>query len=271
MKEIMTYIDNGLSSLPDNKSVYKFRMALVDEITERANELTHAGLNDDKVITDLIISEHPDIPAEYAEVLRKETEKKRKRNNRLIHIFGSVLYGLAVIFCFLTVSFVTSDWGKTWVFPVAGALAYICYFLMRIVVHYSTGGGIFRPVSRIMIAFSVFCISTSVFLYLLVVFEVENAWLSFIFGVLAMFLADSLYIEFAKLRFSIFFHLMYIVPSFTMLYVILGTLKTIPWHPGWIMIPSSVVIVFAIIFVRLVKHSRMQEDELEVDSEWNES
>ena len=86
-----------------------------------------------------------------------------------------------------------------------------------------------------------------------------------------MFLADSLYIEFAKLRFSIFFHLMYIVPSFTMLYVILGTSKTIPWHPGWIMIPSSVVIVFAIIFVRLVKHSRVQEDELEVDSEWNES
>ena len=271
MKELMTYIDSGLSSLPDNKSVYKFRLSLVDEITERANELTHAGLSDEKVITDLIISEHPDLPAEYAEVLKAEAEKKRKRNNRLIHIFGSAAYGLAVIFCFLTVSFVTADWSKTWVFPVAGTLAYICYFLMRKVIRSSKEDGMFMPVTRIMIAVSVFCVATAVFLYLLVVFEVDNAWLCFIFGVLAMFLADAIYIEVTKMRFSIFFHLLYIVPSFAMVYVILCTMKIMPWHPGWIIIPASLVIVFAIIFVRLVKHNKVQADEVEVDSEWNES
>ncbi|MBR6005687.1 MAG: hypothetical protein IK063_05630 [Clostridia bacterium] len=56
MKTLLSFIDEAFRQIPETDRSYKYKMQLVSEVTERANELTHRGIKDEKVIEDLIIS-----------------------------------------------------------------------------------------------------------------------------------------------------------------------------------------------------------------------
>ncbi len=271
MKELMKYIDDSLSGIPDSKSFYKYKKAIVDEITDRANEITHAGIDDENVVRDLIISEYPDIRGEYGRLVDEEKKKRHKKQIRLACIFGSIIYFLVIVIAFLAVSFVTGDWAHTWVYLVSFIFAYLSAALIWIVVKLSRRQSLFHPVSRIFIALAVMLLTLTVFLYLKVIFDVNKSWLAFIFGVLAMMSADGIYAEKASERFAIFFHILYIVPAAAMIYIILGSLSVIPWHPGWLLIPASLIIVLLVIFIRILDHNKHKSQEIEEDSEWKDS
>ncbi len=113
MKELMEYINNSLNSLPEDKYLYAFKKKLVSEITERANEITHTGISDDKVIYDIITGEHPNIEKEFKDY-KGEFEKKRKKKAAFRKtILGSAGYFLAVLIIFLVVSFMGQGWGRS--------------------------------------------------------------------------------------------------------------------------------------------------------------
>lgn len=267
MKQIMDYIDSAIKELPDNKTTEKFRTNLIAEITDRANEITHAGISNEKIIDDIIISEHPDIAQEYSEVLEENKKKKKRRSTFFIHIIGTVVYFLAATFGYLFLSLTTKDWSHTWTFIVSFALAYIALVLIKTVIVLSKEENLIRnQIPRLLLPAIVFLTATIFFLVLRINLQIETAWLSYIFGVLAMFIADSVYVEIIAERFAIYFHLLYIVPAFAMIYVITAALGIVTWSLGWIMIPSSLIIVFAIILIRLIIHSR-EYNGLEVEEE----
>ncbi len=270
MKKLMDYIDTAFSDLPDNKQVYKFRRKLIESVTDRANELSHAGLTDENVIDDLIISEHSDIKAEYEQIEAEITAHKRKKNAVKLRIAGSLFYFIAVAVIFLALGFITKDWSKVWIFPVNGFLIYVAYMSISAVISLSSKRSLFHPISRILLAVSVFSFTFAIFLISLALFHRPHSWLIFIYGVLAFFIADGIYAEIATERFAIYFHLLYIVPSAAMLYIILSVHRVIHWHPGWIMIPASILIVVLVIIIRLIIHSKDNSEEMEDDSEWNE-
>ncbi len=272
MKRIMEYIDSAFEGVPESEVLYKYKQKLVAELTERANELTHSGLDDENVIYDLIVSEHPDLKGEYKELLNEIKAKKRKKTTFILRIIGSVIYAMVTVLIYLGISFVTGAWGRTWVFLVSAVLVYVSYIIFLIVGMLTKRRSMFHPLSRILLAVNVNIYTLIVFLVLFVVFGIKGAWLTFVFGVLAMMTVDGIYAEKAAERFAIFFHIGYIMPAAAMIYIILSSLHIVPWHPGWIMIPASLVIIFAVIMVRIAIHNKHTElEETEDDSEWNEN
>lgn len=270
MKELMEYINNSLNSLPEDKYLYAFKKKLVSEITERANEITHTGISDDKVIYDIITGEHPNIEKEFKDY-KGEFEKKRKKKAAFRKtILGSAGYFLAVLIIFLVVSFMGQGWRRSWVFLVNGISLYVAYMSLNTVSLLSEKSGRYRPFSRTLLAISVFSFALPVFLIFAFLLRAPHSWLVFIAAIIAMFIVDGIYIEKQKLRFAIFFHLAYIPPAMTMFYIFFAVLKIIPWHPGWIMIPLSFLIVIAVILYRLNVHKKHKytDEETEADSEW---
>ena len=257
MKRIMEYIDSSLSAFPQNKYSEKFRQNLIDEVTERANDITHAGLSDEKVIEDLIISEHNDIKTEYKEYIKELNASKNKRRNFLIKLFISVIYFLTVLCLYFVISSATKAWSVTWVLPVCSVIVYISVILFIPIATLSKKNTLFvTQTARLILPFIVFNYSTVAFLIFHFVFGFEKSWLVFIAGVVLMFVADGIYVEKTAERFAIFFHLLYIVPAFAMFYIIFAALNIIPWSIGWVMIPGSLVIVLAVIVIRLIMHNR---------------
>lgn len=271
MKKVMDYIDTAFESLPDNKQVYKFKRKLIENVTDRANELSHAGLKDENVVEDLIISEHQDIKAEYEKIIQDSADRKKKKNSFMIKTVGSVLFFLAAVVVFLAISFTSKDWGRTWIFLVNGICLYFAYMCISLVLDLTAKRSIFHPFSRILLALSVYLFALPVFLILLVIFHVNHPWLVFLYAVLAFFIVDSIYAEIVTERFAIIFHLLYIVPAGVMIYIILSVHGVIPWHPGWLIIPAAFVLMIFVIFIRLIIHRRQKIDEMEEDSEWNEN
>lgn len=270
MKKVMDYINSSLSSVPESEHLEKFKKSLIEEVTIRTNQITHAGLRNVEIIDDIIISEHPDIIGEYNEEIKKYNKKRKRKTIFLTHVISAVVYVVALLCTYLTISFTTHRWSRTWPIIADAFIMLIAFILLRYAIHFS------KSKSRIIVQFPrlispliIFLTAASVF-NALIAFHVYRSWLAFIFGVLIMFIVDSIYSEIKAERFAIIFHLLYIVPSFAMIYVILGALSVIPWHPGWIMIPASVIIILVILIVRLIIHSRNKE-EMEVEDSWNEN
>ena len=74
------YIEESCKNIEDNHISYIFKKKLLDEMTQRANEITSAGLRDEKVIADLLADEFPDIEKQYKEF--EKAEKASQENNR---------------------------------------------------------------------------------------------------------------------------------------------------------------------------------------------
>ena len=72
MKNFIEYIETSCADLKDNHMTYLYKKKILDEMTERANEITHAGLKDEKVLADLIADEYPDLKGNFAKFEKEE-------------------------------------------------------------------------------------------------------------------------------------------------------------------------------------------------------
>ncbi len=120
MESYIRYIENALSGAPDDPVLFRFKKGILDEMTARANALTATGLRDEKVLSDLVISEHPDLQGEYNVYAAAANKKRRKAAFLKWNIIGCVLYVLALVTVYLTVSFLTQDWAHTWLMMEGG-------------------------------------------------------------------------------------------------------------------------------------------------------
>ena len=82
-----------------------------------------------------------------------------------------------------------------------------------------------------------------------------------------MFIADTVYITVTKQKLAILSYLAYIPATTAMVYIILGVLSIVPWSPGWLMIPLSLIIDAVIVAVRVAKNAKISQ---EVSKQWNE-
>ena len=70
-----SFIDYINSALPDQKGdsiLYKYKRKVLEEMTQRANEVTSRGINNCQVVDDLIISEYANLKEDYKEYYKKE-------------------------------------------------------------------------------------------------------------------------------------------------------------------------------------------------------
>ena len=71
-RAFVDYIENSLRDIPYDDILYNFEKKTAEEAKKTERRVRKAGLNDEKIINDLLVSEHADIREKYGEYRRAE-------------------------------------------------------------------------------------------------------------------------------------------------------------------------------------------------------
>ena len=244
MEKFFDYIDSSLPDNPQDKNMYKYKRALLDEMESRAFELEKRGLTDENVVADLVIGEHPDLKEDY---------------NRYI---------LAIVVLYLLFSKSTHLWSMTWAFLVDGILLWLVYLLSIGVRSFSKKKRAFHIIARICLFAAVMLLSVALLLLFIAVIKPPHSWLAVIGGVAAAFVADGLYAVFTKQSLAVINWLIYLPIIAAMVYIILCTCSVFSWTAGWVIIPAALVADMIIAAEAVRRNAKIKE---EVIDSWNES
>lgn len=260
MANFIQYIDKSLAGLKDTKSLYLFRQKIISEMTERSNELIAKGIKDDKVITELIISEYPDLKKMYFDIMQNSQTKRKKKKLSKTIVLGLLAYILVVIFAFLAISFLSNAWGKTWLIIVCGVLIPVALVLgvMASKKGKSENKGL-AAASRVMLAGAIMIFAVVVFLCLLILTDVPKSWLVLLVAVPVMLVSDMIFMVLTKQKIAFVTHLIYIPVLSTILFALLGGMNIIPWHPGWLIVVVSVIVDIVYAMIKVAKEKQEEE------------
>ncbi len=258
MSGYINYVNSSLADVEESKSLYLFKQKIIGEMTKRANELIEKGVKDDNVITNIIISEYPDLKAGYWQEIATSNNKKKKIKYTKVGFLGVVGYILALVFVFLAVSFITSAWQKTWLIIVAGLLI-PAGLLMIASAFKGKKGGI---IQRAGIFFGVMLIVTVIFLLLLIVFGITKSWILFLLGIVAALIVDAGYTTACKEKVTYGTYILYLPVVAALIYVVGGIAGFIPWHPGWMLIVGSVIVDIVILIYKVMTSKKPEEEDL---------
>lgn len=268
MKKALEYFDSAFASMEDTKELYNYKKIFIDEVTERANEMTHSGIRDENVVSDLLIDEHPDIKQEFTDYLAEKSRKKKLRQNFIMRLSGSIFYSLLIIAGFAA-DLLIRDNGMSWLILTGGFAALGIYFCIYFVRKLPKLGSIFHPVSRLLLLLAFMLGAAAVFFTVLFKLNLVHSWVIFLISLILWGFADVFYSRFHHMRFTLFFGMLYIPIATALIFVILSATGVTAWRWGWIIILLGFAIDCAIVFIRLSKKDGNKE-EVEDDSEWNE-
>lgn len=263
------YVDKELSVYADSKNLYLFKKELLAEMAERANEIIATGIDDEKVLNDLVISEYGDIDKRFTKFVKDKKDKKKAILNSRIIIVGVLGFVLAITTLYLCVSFATKAWSKSWLIMLFGVVAGALGATVVISKKMEKKLGKFNLVQRLLSVADVFLVAVFLFLALKVVFLVEKAWLMLVAAVVVALIADIVMAFKAKEKTAVLNVLVYIPVIATILYVLMALVGVISWHPGWLLVVVSVMVDIVIIMIRLMKAPKEDESDAE-DEEWSE-
>lgn len=268
MEKFFDYIDSSLPDNPQDKNMYKYKRALVDEMESRVFELENRGLTDKNVIADLVIGEHPDLKEDYNRYLLDLNAKDKCRRFVISNIVGSIGYILAIVVLYLLFSKSTHLWSMTWAFLVDGILLWIVYLLSIGVRSFSKKKRAFHIIAQICLFAAVMLLSVALLLLFVAVIKPPHSWLAVIGGVAAAFVADGLYAVFTKQSLAVINWLIYLPIIAAMVYIILCTCSVFSWTAGWVIIPAALVADMIIAAEAVRRNAKIKE---EVIDSWNES
>lgn len=267
MERFMDYIESSLPDRPGDAILFQFKRKILDEMNALSETIEKRGLRDKTVREDLIISEYPDLPEKYAAFYAEKTEKRRTKRGVIANAVGSVAFILILLVVFLAASFITDDWAHTWVIMVDGILLWIDYLLLLGVKKITSLQRKFHIFARLLLGIAVIVFFVAAFLAAMALLHIPNSWLIVIAGIAAIFVADSIYIAVTGQKLAVIFYLAYIPAFAAMIYIIFSAAGFIPWSPGWVLIPLSLIIDVTVIAVLVIRNKKIAR---EVAAHWNE-
>lgn len=241
MKDFIDYIENSCKGLPDSPTLYRYKKKMLDLATERANEITHSGLSDDKVLLDLIKDEFPDIKDGFSAFAEEEKATNRAKLMRKLIAIGSTAFVLLLFIVYFAVSFSAGRWDITWLMIVGGFSALIIYLLSFAIKRLCKMKKIFQPIARLLTALCIMLATVFAFLFCLMVVPMSKPWTIVLGGVIGLFIADGVFAAVTKQKLAFINYFLYIPASAALLYVILGAYEVVPWSPGWIIVIGGVL------------------------------
>lgn len=268
MQKFIDYIEKSLPADKHNEIMFKFKRQTLNEMNERFDAASSRGIVNEKVMSDLVISEFPDLKSMYNAFYKEETAKQRSRRRLILNIVGSVTFVLCLIVAYLGISFTTKDWAHTWLIVVDGILLLIAYLMTLGVIRITKMKRIFHILARILLAIEVMVITVAVFLVCLALLHVPHAWAIVIGGIAMMFVVDGIYAGITKQKLAIINYLVYIPPVATMLYIILSAVGILAWRTGWLLIILGLLADFIVILTALAKNKKA---DMEVYESWKEN
>ncbi len=234
MKDFIEYIEASCAGLPNNQITYLFKKKILDEMTDRANEMTHAGLKNEKVLADLMADEYPNLPEQYRVWANEYKKKKLAGTIRLVMGIGGVIFFIAMFIAYFEISNLTGAWRETWLIIVGGIFAMIIFYTSFLIKRICRMRRLFHPIARALLAMCVMLFTVFMFLFALMMLPTWfRTWPIIMAGLILMFISDIIFAFVTKQKFRTVTAFVYMPVISTMLYIILAAYGIIGWGAGW--------------------------------------
>ncbi len=253
MNRLIEYIETSCKKLGNAQPVYRYKKEILDKMTKRADEITNAGITDEKVLSDLVTDEFCDLEAGYAEY------EKKKRRKKLLKIglpVGSLVFLILILISFFVVSSTTGAWNKTWLIIVGGVFALVIFWFSLAIAKLCTMRRVFHPIARFLIAGCALLFAVFMFLFFLMMMPELLVWPILPAGVIIALLADLIFAFATKQKLRTISLFVYMPTISTMLYIILSAYQIVTWTAGWPIILLGLVAAVAYIIYVIISNMK---------------
>ncbi len=254
--DMTQYIEGVFKNVPYDDILLKFEKKLIDEWEEMRLRVVRSGLADEKVMFDLFLSFHPDLKGEYAAFRKAELKKRREKTIHKLLLWGTPVYYLLMTAVYLGVSFITHNWRQSWLIVIAFVTLWVDTAGMLLILEIASKRRLFHPIARVILGLSVMMTAVMVYLTGLMLADIPHWWVVFPAGVTVMYCADAVFAYVTGQKLRIINYLIYVPAAAPMFYVFLAGIHAIPWHPGWLIVPLSVVVDVLIIIAKIMENRK---------------
>ena len=270
MKDFIEYIEKSCEKLPDNHTTYLYKKYILDEITDRANGVTHSGLKDEKVLADLMADEYPNLAGKYPVWAKEYKKKKQAKVMRLTSVVGGILvFFISLILFFIVGENATftyygynddvlglhtvSGYRNAWLIILGAIFGIILFCLGFGIKRICKMRRVFHPIARALIVLCVMIIMVFAFLCALMLSTnplETKMWPIVIAGIILALVADIVFAYATKQKFRTITTMIYMPVISTMVFVILNAYGLVGSF-GWLVIISGLIIdiVYALVLV----------------------
>ena len=256
MEDMAQYIEDLFGGTEYDDILLQFQRSLMQEWNETAARVRGAGLTDEKVLFDLFLSGHRDIPGEYEAFRKAELKKRREKATHRFLIRGTPVYYLLMVGVYLAVSFLTHNWRESWLIIIGFVTFWVDTAGLLIVFELASKRRLFHPIARVILGLSVMMTSVLVYLCGLMLFHIPHFWVTFPAGVFLMYCVDAVFAKKTGQKLRIINYLIYVPAAAPMVYVFLAGIHAIPWHPGWLIVPLSLIVDVCIIIGKILENRK---------------
>ena len=270
MKDFIEYIETSCAKLPDNHMTYLYKKHILDEMTDRANEVTHSGLKDEKVIADLMIDEYPNLAGNYYAWVKEYKKQKQAKRMKWIFGVGSVFTFFLSLVLFFVIgengtftyygynddvlgTHTVSAYRNAWLIIVGAIFAIIILYLSLGIKRICKMRRVFHPIARALIVLCVMIVMVFAFLCALMLSTnplETKMWPIVIAGIILALVADIFFAFATKQKFRTITTMIYMPIISTMVYVILNAYGLAGSIGGLIIISGLIVdIIYALSLV----------------------
>lgn len=262
MNRFIDYIESSCAKLGNSHSAYRYKKKLLDEMTEKANELTRAGLKDEAVLCDLIAGECPDPEKGYAQFMKEIRRKRFLRTG--LPVIG--VAGILLIFiAYFALSAMTGAWSKTWLIIVGGVFSLVIFYFSVAIKEICAMRRLFHPIARVLIVACTVIISVFMFLYTVMMVPDMISWPILPAGIALALVADLIFSFVTKQKLRTISTFVYMPAIAAMLYIILSAYGVISWLTGWPVVLLGLVADFIYIIYIVMSNAKYFVYKQEVD------
>lgn len=242
------YLSKEFKGLPKTKAVNDFKEELLGNLVEKAEELKAKGERDEDKVFQLCVNSIDGFKETLKELRGKPMLIKGaiKAANLIVYL---VAYLIVLTGVYLGISFAYGNWSESWlIFVVPNFVLAMAYCLALTSSFYRKGK---YALGRLLIVPAISLGVVGAYLCVSVLMDMwSKSWLMLLFLPSLILLCDIIAGFAAKRNKILFAELMAVVTiTSVMVYVTLGILGILAWHPYWLIIVgggAASAIIFAV-------------------------
>lgn len=270
MKVFIDAIEDACKDVKYSEILYKYKRKLLDEMNDRACDVKQAGLADDKVAADLILSEYPNIRENFDRYFAAEKKRIKESVQHKLLIIGAPVLIILAVAIYVVQGILFNAWSGRWLIIVGTVFAMCILCALAGIRKILRLKKIFHPIARLLAAGSIMLGAVFIFLLCGVTIGWGATWPIIPGGVIALLLGDLTFAFLTHQKFSMINAFIYIPAIFAMLYVISAAFGIVTWGKGWALIFFGIALDAIIGLSIIIDNARFKYKQ-EVEDVWKEN
>lgn len=269
MKErFKRYLEREFRAIRPTLAAAEYREKILKQLMDRAQELRIKGIDDEDLIYDMCIDELGDFRATLVAFEEQEHKVSNAKRNALLGTVCAVGAVLAFVIIYLVISFVTGEWGLTWLLLVGGAFVGVIAAAIAMLVKFGKAKKFI--LMRLMPPVVIVLLCVYLFLLLQLVFGVPMSWIIFLVMVIMIFVFDTVMAYVTEFKFRWIELPIAIEVVCVMAYVIAGVFSGM-WHPTWLLCLGGVVAAVAEAIALIAKRNSKKDkkEKVKINDKYN--